>query len=191
MTTQSMGDIAAATQSQEIGMKGPRRSSVSSQSLGSDSQVPLSALCSSTWTQATLPSSWIFCPLYSKLLSLFFFFFPMVWFFFFNFLFVVNFVIHWNEKALGSHVFPIPIPPPTSLPTRSLQVLRKVFMELKNTFLTTIPQEIIALDRHVYFEAMVSYLKIHSDSRSLIRQFLFQRVHQDFHDAELIDATRY
>ena len=39
------------------------------------------------------------------------------------FLFVVNSVIHWNEKALGSHVFPIPIPPPTSLPTRSLQVL--------------------------------------------------------------------
>ena len=42
---------------------------------------------------------------------------------FFYFLFVVNFVIHWNEKALGSHVFPIPISPPTSLPTRSLQVL--------------------------------------------------------------------
>ena len=37
----------------------------------------------------------------------------------FFFLFVVNSVIHWNEKALGSHVFPIPIPPPTSL---SLQV---------------------------------------------------------------------
>ena len=42
---------------------------------------------------------------------------------FFFFFFVVNFVIHWNEKALGSHVFPIPITPPTSLPTRSLQVL--------------------------------------------------------------------
>ena len=39
------------------------------------------------------------------------------------FLFVVNSIIHWNEKALGSHVFPIPIPSPTSLPTRSLQVL--------------------------------------------------------------------
>ena len=34
---------------------------------------------------------------------------------FFFFLFVVNFVIHWNETALGLHVFPIPIPPPTSL----------------------------------------------------------------------------
>ena len=36
------------------------------------------------------------------------------------FLFVVNFVIHWNETAMGLHVFPIPIPPPTSLSTRSL-----------------------------------------------------------------------
>ena len=38
----------------------------------------------------------------------------------FFFLFVVNFVIHWNETAMGLHVFPIPIPPPTSLSTRSL-----------------------------------------------------------------------
>ena len=36
------------------------------------------------------------------------------------FLFVVHFVIHWNETAMGLHVFPIPIPPPTSLSTRSL-----------------------------------------------------------------------
>ena len=43
-------------------------------------------------------------------------------FFFFFFFFVVNFVIHWNETAMGLHVFPIPIPPPTSLSTRSLQV---------------------------------------------------------------------
>ena len=28
-------------------------------------------------------------------------------FLFLFFLFVVNFVIHWNEKALGSHVFQI------------------------------------------------------------------------------------
>ena len=39
--------------------------------------------------------------------------------FFFFFLFVVDFVIHWNETAMGLHVFPIPIPPPTSLSTRS------------------------------------------------------------------------
>ena len=41
------------------------------------------------------------------------------YFFFFFFLFVVNFVIHWNETAMGLHVFPIPVPPPTSLSTRS------------------------------------------------------------------------
>ena len=41
-------------------------------------------------------------------------------FFLYFFLFVVNFVIHWNETAMGLHVFPIPIPPPTSLSTHSL-----------------------------------------------------------------------
>ena len=41
-------------------------------------------------------------------------------FFFFIFYIVVDFVIHWNETAMGLHVFPIPIPPPTSLSTRSL-----------------------------------------------------------------------
>ena len=46
----------------------------------------------------------------------------ILFFILFYFLFVVNFVIHWNETALGLHVFPIPIPPPTSLSTRSLQV---------------------------------------------------------------------
>ena len=38
------------------------------------------------------------------------------------FFIVVDFVIHWNETAMGLHVFPIPIPPPTSLSTRSLWV---------------------------------------------------------------------
>ena len=36
------------------------------------------------------------------------------------FFIVVDFVLHWNESAMGLHVFPIPIPPPTSLSTRSL-----------------------------------------------------------------------
>ena len=31
--------------------------------------------------------------------------------FYLFFLFVVNFVIHWNETAMGLHVFPIQIPP--------------------------------------------------------------------------------
>ena len=42
--------------------------------------------------------------------------------FFFICLFVVDFVIHWNETAMDLHVFPIPLPPPTSLSTRSLWV---------------------------------------------------------------------
>ena len=49
----------------------------------------------------------------------FMFFFYFLFLFFFIFLFVMNFVIHWNETAMGLHVFPIPIPPPTSLSTRS------------------------------------------------------------------------
>ena len=40
--------------------------------------------------------------------------------FIYLFLFVVNFVIHWNETAMGLHVFHITIPTPTSLSTRSL-----------------------------------------------------------------------
>ena len=32
------------------------------------------------------------------------------------------FVIHWHELAMDLHVFPIPIPPPTSLSTQSLWV---------------------------------------------------------------------
>ena len=46
-----------------------------------------------------------------------FFFFLLLFFFI-----VVDFVIHWNESAMGLHVFPIPIPPPTSLSTHSLEV---------------------------------------------------------------------
>ena len=47
--------------------------------------------------------------------------FDIIFFFWYSFFFffVVNFVIHWNKTAMGLHVFPIPIPPPTSLSTRS------------------------------------------------------------------------
>ena len=47
---------------------------------------------------------------------------PSFHIFSFFFLFVVNFVIHWNKTAMGLHVLPIPIPPPTPLFTRSPQV---------------------------------------------------------------------
>ena len=44
------------------------------------------------------------------------------WWFFSFFFIVVVFVIHWHESAMNLHVFSIPIPPPTSLSTRSLWV---------------------------------------------------------------------
>ena len=43
-----------------------------------------------------------------------------IYFFVIIFFIVVDFVIHWNETAMGLHVFPIPFPPPTSLSTWSL-----------------------------------------------------------------------
>ena len=44
----------------------------------------------------------------------------LFFFIFLIFYIVVDSVIHWNETAMGLHVFPIPIPPPTSLSTQSL-----------------------------------------------------------------------
>ena len=54
--------------------------------------------------------------LFIYLFFTFFFFFLFLFFFFF----VVDFVINWNETAMGLHVFSIPIPPSTSLSTQSL-----------------------------------------------------------------------
>ena len=39
-----------------------------------------------------------------------------------NYNIVVVFAIHWHESAMDLHVFPIPIPPPTSLSAQSLWV---------------------------------------------------------------------
>ena len=54
---------------------------------------------------------------------LLFFFFPI---YFYkleaNYNTVVVFAIHWHESAMDLHVFPLLIPPPTSLSTRSLWV---------------------------------------------------------------------
>ena len=54
---------------------------------------------------------------------LFIFIFNLIYFIFF--LFVVDFVIHWNETAMGLHVFPIPISPPSPpAPSRFSQCTR-------------------------------------------------------------------
>ena len=51
----------------------------------------------------------------------------LFFFIFFYFLFVVDFVIHWNETAMGLHVFPSwsPLPPPSPpAPSRFSQCTR-------------------------------------------------------------------
>ena len=49
-----------------------------------------------------------------------FFIFIKKFILFFIFYIVMDIVIHWNETAMGLHVFPILIPPPNSLSTQSL-----------------------------------------------------------------------
>ena len=64
--------------------------------------------------------------IFSPILWVVFFFLISIFLFVFFFLhfdaiyIVVVFFIHWHESAMDLHVFPIPIPPPTSLSTRSL-----------------------------------------------------------------------
>ena len=43
-----------------------------------------------------------------------------IYLFIYLFFIVVGFVLHWNESAMGLHVFPILIPSATSLSTRPL-----------------------------------------------------------------------
>ena len=78
-----------------------------------------------SWRLITLQCCSSFCHTLTRIIHGFFFFFLIFlnFFIFIYFFFVVNFVIHWNETSLSLHVFPIPIPPPTSLSTRYLQVL--------------------------------------------------------------------
>ena len=64
---------------------------------------------------------WVGPMVYNKLNSFFFHLFLLVgWLLIYNI--VVVFVIHWHESAMDLHEFPIPIPPPTWLSTRSLWV---------------------------------------------------------------------
>ena len=66
---------------------------------------------SRVFSNTTVQKHWFFSA------QIYFFF---LYSFFYYFFIVVDFVIHWNETAMGLHVFPIPIPLPTSPSTRSL-----------------------------------------------------------------------
>ena len=73
-------------------------------------------------SQCTSPEHPLSCIKPGLVIYFFFFFFLHFILFYFIFFIVVDFVIHWNETAMGLHVFPIPIPPHTSLSTWSLSV---------------------------------------------------------------------
>ena len=85
------------------------------------------------FSKITVDYSWKSSNAQTQFCFFFFFFKAIILFYFIFHLFspvggqpphniAVGFVTHWHESAMNLHVFPIPIPPPTSLSTQSLWV---------------------------------------------------------------------